>query len=215
MATRIPVSWIVILVLFAVFAFFGYHIVDAVSKDGVESALKQYPIGMFEKGGINPLQPSMPPPPGPTLSIVEDDNNDDDRVGNSRAASVVQTAPPIPNRIPPVPAQTEEELRATKPTMMTPPAVQYDTPEATDPLNDEVFMGAEFGSNLRHPEQMIEMRPQSGVGSMVSSGLASERSHPGAHRPAQYSPEMINNGGEFMDGILAFDGAGSTGYSMI
>jgi hypothetical protein len=51
-----------------------------------------------------------------------------------------------------------------------------------------------------------------------AAGLGSDElpSH-GGHQSVQYSPEMAQNGGEFMSGIFAFDGTdgGGIGYSMI
>jgi hypothetical protein len=78
-------------------------------------------------------------------------------------------------------------------------------------------MDAEFGSNLRHPEQMMEQRPRAGIAGIVPSGLGSEQSRPGGHNAAGYSPEMVQNAGEFMNGIAAFDGSdgGGIGFSVI
>jgi hypothetical protein len=77
-------------------------------------------------------------------------------------------------------------------------------------------MGAEFGSNLRHPEQMIERRPPPSMDYVVASGLGSERNHEGRNRQVSFAPEMAQNGGEFMQGISAFDTSEvGTGFSMI
>jgi hypothetical protein len=54
-----------------------------------------------------------------------------------------------------------------------------------------------------------------GIRNIVPSGLGSENSHNGPHTPAQYSPELVTNGGDFMNGISAFDGpVNGIGYSM-
>ena len=213
MATRIPLSWLLLVVLLGVFAFFGYHIIQAASpansNDGVNGAKAlAATAGIMARPEPAYLDESAH---SPRLAISEEG---DDHM-ESQAAPVVQKRRPIPNEMPHVPAQSEDDLRATKPHMATPPAVQYDSPEAIDPLNKTVYMGAEFGSNLRHPEQMIEMRPGMGMGQVVSSGLGSEHSSPGGNRAAGYSPEMAQNGGEFMQGINAFDLSDEgTGYSM-
>jgi hypothetical protein len=198
MATRIPLSWIVLLLCVSVFAFFGYHILQASTP--VSAPFQDMPYPEIAKALPQPQQEPR---------LVQEEEQDD--VG----APVVQKQNPIPNRMPAVPAQTEEDLRAAQPHMATPPATQYDAPDATDPLNPTVYMGAEFGSNLRHPEQMIEMRPGLGMGSVVPSGLGSEHSSPGGNRAAGYAPEMAQNGGEFMQGINAFDVSEyGAGYSM-
>jgi hypothetical protein len=72
-------------------------------------------------------------------------------------------------------------------------------------LNGVAFQDAEFGSNLRHPEQMIEKQPRRRMA--TAPGVASERSAPGANNAQGYSEEMIQNGGNFMGAVLAFDGS--------
>ncbi len=123
----------------------------------------------------------------------------------------------VTHSVPKVPAQTEQDLRATRQVQETPPSIQYDSPEAIDPLNRTVHMDAEFGSNLRHPEQMMERRPAAGIAGIVPSGLGSEVSRPGGNNATGYAPEMAQNGGEFMSGISAFDGSdgGGIAFSVI
>lgn len=134
---------------------------------------------------------------------------------HSEAAEMAEDmdAPVMTHPVPHVPAQTEEDLRATRQVQETPPSIQYHSPEAMDPLNRTVHMDSEFGSNLRHPEQMIERRPHAGIAGIVPSGLGSEASRPGGHNAAGYAPEMAQNGGEFMTGISAFDGSDSGGIA--
>lgn len=188
MATRVPLSWVILLLLVGVFAFFGYHIVQA-SYSTQETAVNKKYVEQYE-------------PQRKELSV--------------EPAPVVQPVPTIPNKVPQVPGQTEEELRTPEPLQRTPPAVQYDSPEATDPMNSTAYMDAMFGDNFRHPEQMMEMRPESNTDSIVDSGLGSRRSSPGGNNPVMYAPEMAQNGGEFMQGIVAFEGAGGGGgYSML
>lgn len=215
MATRIPLSWIVLLVLLGVFAFFGYHILQASSPDVVAPINKV--VNMIQHPEIAKALPQMgydeqeQGRESPHLSIHEETGQT-----YEHGAPVVHKQNPIPNKMPAVPAQTEDDLRATQPNMATPPSVQYDTPEAIDPLNRTVYMGAEFGSNLRHPEQMIELRPSTGMGGVVASGLGSEHSGPGGNRATGYAPEMAQNGGEFMQGINAYDLSDyGAGYSMV
>jgi len=127
------------------------------------------------------------------------------------SAPAIQDAP-APIRIqepvqemPEVPAQTEADLKMKEPLQRSPPATQYDPPEATDPLNRVAQGDAEFGSNLRHPEQMIERRPALSMRGAVESGIASHRSSPGENNAQGYSTEMVQNGGDFMGSVLAFD----------
>jgi hypothetical protein len=131
---------------------------------------------------------------------------------NSPASAPAIQAVPAPIRsqepvqqMPDVPAQTEEDLKMNEPLQRSPPATQYDPPEATDPLNRVAQGDAEFGSNLRHPEQMIERRPAPSMRGAVESGIASHRSSPGENNAQGYSTEMVQNGGDFMGSVLAFD----------
>lgn len=207
MATRIPISWIFLLVLLGVFAFFGYHIVQASSTNNITPPIHKV-VDMIQHPEIAKAISQNEERSSPHLSIQEETGEDYE--------PVVHKQNPIPHKLPVVPAQSEDDLRASQPDMATPPSIQYDTPEAIDPLNQTVYMGAEFGSNLRHPEQMIEARSGLGMGGVVASGLGSEHSGPGGNRSAGYAPEMAQNGGEFMQGISAFDVSDyGAGYSMV
>jgi hypothetical protein len=235
MATRIPLAWIVLVVIVGIFAFFGYHIAKAVGLPRLldtasDPKLQAALAAAHGLPKINHLQPtldlSMPNQPyvPPQMyqqqmpSGVVNSGGVQGTEQQETAAPVMTTRqrPPIAKPMPVPTGMTEEDMRTPEPLQRTPPAIHYDPPEATDPLNRVAFMDAEFGSNLRHPEQMIEHRQRPGVGKMVSSGLGSEKSSPGPHNAAGYSPEMIQNGGDFMQGIGAFDGAEmNSSFSMI
>jgi hypothetical protein len=230
MATRIPVAWVVLLVIVGVFAFFGYHIVKASSfprilDTKIDTRLNTALTAAQGLPTMNHIQPtlemSMPQQPYVPPQMYQQESPDGMVGGHETpetAAPVMTTRqrPPVAKPMPVPVGMTEEDMRTPEPLQRTPPAIHYDSPEATDPLNRVSFMDAEFGSNLRHPEQMIEHRQRPGVGKMVSSGLGSEQSSPGPHNAVGYSPEMIQNGGDFMQGIGAFDGAEmNSSFSMI
>ena len=135
-----------------------------------------------------------------------------------QAAPVIQHyVDPLP--VPEVVGQTEEDLRATRPVSETPPTVTYGEPEAQDPMEGTsgINMESEFGDNLRHPEQMVEIAPPMGTMRVSASGLGSDAPpKAGGNRPVNYSPELAQNGSEFMSGIFAFDGSDDgIGYSMV
>lgn len=203
MAARIPISWLLVLALLAVFAFFGYQILQVSQDTKTEEKFPPYsPTDEVKQQGFMDS----------TLSQVPEHSGEPD----DAAAPVSHKQPPVPRAMPHVPGQTEEDLREHEPLQQSPPATQYDSPESTDPMNRNVFMNAEFGSNLRHPEQMMEARPGMTMDSVVESGIGSMMSSPGGNRAASYAPEMAQNGGEFMSGINAFDGSDSgVGYSML
>lgn len=204
MAARIPVSWLLLVCVIGVFAFFAYHIVQASSINEthtVAPAQQLQPAVAFQEAAPVPKY------------MTEAPSYDDD---GEEYAEASQKPQPAPKAMPKVAGQTEEDLRAPEPLQATPPTTQYDPPEATDPMNRHVHMSSEFGSNLRHPEQMIERRPPPSMDYVVPSGLGSEQSHGGGNRQVSFAPEMAQNGGEFMAGISAFDMSESgTAYSML
>jgi len=233
MATRIPVAWVVLLAIVAVFVFFGYHIVKASSfprllDTKIDSKLRAALSAAQGLPAMNHVQPTLeiaqsaqseqPYIPPQVYQQESPDGVTGNQYTPETAAPVMTTRqrPPVAKPMPVPVGMTEEDMRTPEPLQRTPPAIHYDPPEATDPLNRVAFMDAEFGSNLRHPEQMIEQRQRPGVGRIVPSGLGSERSSPGPHNAAGYSPEMIQNGGDFMQGVGAFDGADmNSSFSMI
>jgi len=203
MATRIPVSWLLLVCVIGVFAFFAYHIVQASSTNETQLPQQQPSQRVTFAEDVPPVPKYMTNAP----------SHDDDGQEYVEAAHKPH---PAPKAMPKVAGQTEEDLRAPEPLQATPPTTQYDPPEATDPMNRHVHMSSEFGSNLRHPEQMIERRPPPSMDYVVPSGLGSEQSHEGGNRQVSFAPEMAQNGGEFMQGISAFDMSESgTAYSML
>lgn len=190
------VAWIIVAVLLVGLVFFSYQIYVASGND------------------VQPMKSQVVPRNDPMPT--------DDLAVASEPLPMPQELPSIPEPAAPLPmpvvvGQTEQELRDTRPVSETPPTVQYMEPEATDPLEGTVNSESEFGDNLRHPEQMIEMQPPLGSMRVPASGLGSEEGSVGGNLSVQYSSEMAQNGAEFMHGIFAFDGsdAGGIGYSMI
>lgn len=197
---RISLAWLLVLALLGIAGFFAYQIyVTAGSGDLTEGS---------NGAGVGAVVP----------------HNDHVEARDPVMPAFQAAAPIVPMRViqatpalemPAVVGQTEEDLRATRPVSETPPTVQYADPEPQDPMEGPVSSEAEFGDNLRHPEQMVEMAPPMGSMRMDTSGLGAKKA--ALSGGANYSPELAQNGGEFMSGIMAFDGADSGGisYSMI
>lgn len=191
---RVSLAWIALLVIGLVVAFFGYHIFMASGNAPQETGVQF---------GTMPQEPEFAQRPT--------------SIPSAQPASIRQQyhveAVPIPH----IPAQTEQEVQQDEPLRQTPPDVEYGEPQHMDPLEGPVHSSSEFGDNLRHPEQMIEMAPPLGTSRIVPAGLGSEQTAPGGNRPSQFTPEMAQNGAEFMSGIVAFDGSdgGGIAYSMI
>lgn len=109
------------------------------------------------------------------------------------------------NTMPDVPGQTQEELKAPEP-LQEPVALKVEAHSPLDPFEKSENV-AMFGSNLRHPEASIEPSKSSfgGLENEIASGLASQVTKPSDIDKAPFSAEMAQNGGEFMNGIFAFD----------
>ncbi len=191
---RASLAWIAILIIVSVVVFFGYHILVASKSSPAESTVEF---------GTLPQEPSF----------VQHVQN----VPRARPAPIQShRIEPVP--VPQIPAQTEQEVQMDEePLRQTPPDAQYGEPQHIDPLEGPVHSSSDFGDNLRHPEQMIEMAPPLGTSRIMPAGLGSENTAPGGNQPSQFTPEMAQNGGEFMSGISAFDGTdgGGIAYSMI
>jgi len=193
--TKISVAWLAVLAIVCVIVFFSYQIAAAaaspdrvVRKESVEVERKTV------RFAVEPVVQTQAQAPQQDLQSV-----------------VLSQAQ---NSLPQVPGQTAEDLKMDEPLRATPPATQYDPPDATDPLNGVAFQDAEFGSNLRHPEQMIETRPKRLP--PTAPGVAASRSSPGGNNAQGYSTEMVQNGGDFMGAILAYDGSEvGPAYSLI
>jgi hypothetical protein len=206
MSARIPLSWLLLLAILAVFAFFGYHILQASS-----GAEKFPPYSQQDEMVERRLEVAALPPPAGGPDVPGDM---DGGYQEESAAPVVDRTPP--HAMPRVPGQTEEDLRTPEPLQRTPPTTEYDIPSHRDPLNPTVNAEAEFGSNFRHPEQMIETRVGPSMSYVPQSGLGSERSSPGGNDANGYAPEMLQNGAQWMGGITAFDSTEEgTAYSLI
>lgn len=207
MSARIPLSWLLLLAILAVFAFFGYHILQASSEDEKFPPYSQRDEAAIERR----LEVAALPPPAGGHDVP----------GDMDGGYEAETAAPIVDRtpahaMPRVPGQTEEDLRTPEPLQRTPPTTEYEIPTHRDPLNPTVNAEAEFGSNFRHPEQMIEARPGANMAYVTPSGLGSERSSPGGNDANGYAPEMLQNGAQWMGGITAFDSTEEgTAYSLI
>ena len=187
---RISITWIFFILLLVVVGFFGYHIYVA-SQD--------------------PTAPSAKPSVMPYNDVRAVAHSEDLAY---QSAPIRQVPTPLP--MPEVAGQTEEDLRQTSPLNDTPPAVEYADPEPEDPLEGDVYTEAEFGDNLRHPEQAMEIAPPLGSIRAVEAGVGGNQSFSGMNESVPYTPELAQNGGEFMSGIMAFDGdGGGIGYAMI
>ena len=115
---------------------------------------------------------------------------------------VADSAPPTT-----VVGQTSEELREPEPLQERVHQQTEGAPNARDPY-DQKDNAAEFGSNLRHPEAMMSNTATDRFATLdtdVASGIASQVKRPTSLDEQTFSAEMAQNGGQFMNGIFAFD----------
>jgi hypothetical protein len=208
---RISVAWLLVAAIVGVLAFFAYHIFTATGSSPVDPPqARAFDITAADVDP--PVVPHNKPSP-PALHITETVRPD---VG---FAGAELDAPVVVQHIPVVAGQTEEDLRATRPVMESPPSVEYADPTARDVSSEPSYFESEFGDNLRHPEQTMEIHPPMGTMRVPAAGLGSDAPPSlGANMGSTaYSPELAQNGGEFMAGIMAFDGSDGSGigYSSI
>jgi hypothetical protein len=219
MAYRVSIVWIIPILIIGVFFFFSFHIFRAAyanqNQHGIKAGFQSgQPVSdqyvQEQPRYVNPI--SQPP----TNHVME---KEQEHVHVHEREQRIEHQQEI-QRVPVVAGQTEDDLTAPEPLQETPPTTFYEPPEATDPMNKTVHMNATFGSNLRHPEQMIEKRPRRTMQKTVQSGVANENRFNFGEQGTQYSEEMIQNGAIMTDGISAHDKTnsgvgGSLAFSML
>lgn len=127
-------------------------------------------------------------------------------------APMAEPAPVPKLKLPEVPGQTEQELRAKEPLQRT------DAPTPQKPVGPEARSVPAFDDNLRRPEQSFHapQQQQAPPNSDVAAGRAGPGSsgNPAASHIQNFSPEMAQNGGPVVGStVFAFDGAEPTGYA--
>lgn len=117
---------------------------------------------------------------------------------------------------PEIPGQTEEQYNAPEPLQERVSTSVEESPNAKDPF-EQAHNVALFGSNLRHPEALMTTgNKQVSMSREVEAGLANEVVRPSNVDELPFSAEMAQNGGQFMNGVFAFDtsdeGGGFSAY---
>jgi hypothetical protein len=108
-------------------------------------------------------------------------------------------------KTPEIPGTTPEELAEPEP-LQRPVSQKVDPPSSYDKYEKNENQ-ALFGANLRHPEAMITKTDNyATLETDLASGIAANQvTVPETFPKSQFNQEMVNNGGEFMAGINAFD----------
>jgi hypothetical protein len=191
----------------------------------------------FNANGGNknaPAEQNMKPKPIPYKASFDEVNMEDNQsrmVYNQALQRANEVAPK--NNHHEEPAANVEEPRQIGSTKLETPDVVGQPPEelnAPEPLQERISNKVEshepldpyeknenvalFGSNLRHPEASME-RSSANNGAMeneIVAGLASQVSKPTDLDKVQFAAEMAQNGGEFMNGIFAYDSSEGGSY---
>jgi hypothetical protein len=91
--------------------------------------------------------------------------------------------------------------------------VYMDDPRAKDPYAEEQD-DAHAPERMRHPERMFRPAPEmGGVSAAVGGGIASEMMGSTPNALQVFEPEFAQNGGYFMDGVMANDVDVPTNFS--
>jgi hypothetical protein len=138
------------------------------------------------------------------------------QVATYNSKSVDKESQPMPIReniieekkAPEIPGTTPEEVAEPEP-LQRPVSQKVDPPSSYDKYEKNENQ-ALFGANLRHPEAMITKTDNyASLETDVASGIANQVKNqvavPTEFPKSQFNQEMVNNGGEFMEGINAFD----------
>ena len=122
-------------------------------------------------------------------------------LNTSSAAPIIEHAPiiyPARNVVSSGPSSPNQAADYTEQRMTSPEV-------AHDPYgpNEE---SAAHPERLRHPERMFQPAPDNNTHSIAeASGIASASSSQASHAMNSFTPEFAQNGGEFMQGIMAND----------
>jgi len=126
------------------------------------------------------------------------------------------SAAPVIERQPIVyPARNVSPGGASTPNQMAPQdEVRMASPEVAHDPYEQNEESSSMPERLRHPERMFQPGPDnSTLGIAEASGVASSSASQAGNALQTFTPEFAQNGGEFMQGIMANDTSEPGGYS--
>jgi hypothetical protein len=137
----------------------------------------------------------------------------------SESFDVPGSAPVITMPAPVEPPRVITPGGSNTPNQMAPseaPLPRLPGPEDHDPY-EQSYGSSNIRDNLRHPERFFGPAPQQkNVDIVLASGVAGIQSEQSAAAVQTFSPELAQNGGEYMEGgIFANDTAEDTSYSAL
>lgn len=190
--------------LTGVLVYFIYMVIRTVSgeKTTIENTNPNKPIpfrASFEEKQQEPVVNQRQPVYHKENDVAADNSND------TQEGAAAESDTNVSQQTPDVVGQSTEELKAPE-QLQERVSLKAETHSALDPYEKDENV-ALFGSNLRHPEASMEKATGS-FGSLeneIVAGLASQVSKPAGLEKVQFAAEMAQNGGEFMNGIFAYD----------
>jgi hypothetical protein len=146
--------------------------------------------------------------------VFDEDVDADDEYEQFEENTSPGPAPLVGQKAPNLPDDRVIASSGPNPPAAQPPKGQVVVMPPEEPFDpfDEVHKSPHSGDDSRHPERMFRPAPEmNDTATAIGAGIASPISDGG-----QYSPEMVINGAEFMNGIFALDSAADSseiGYS--
>jgi len=192
--TPLEITAIVLLtIILVVLVYFGINYIQSLRKPSqLEETMESIPYtSSFEDEKALPIPPQV-------QSFASHTN-----VPESQPLPVRENINE-PEKVPEIPGTTPEELAEPEP-LQRRVSQKVDKPASFDKLetNDNQAL---FGDNLRHPEAMVTKTDNySTLETDIASGIANTVAVPEELPKSQFGSDMIQNGGEFMKGINAFD----------
>jgi len=197
--TPLEITLIVLLtVILIILVYFGINYLVTLRKtEKIEETMETIPY----KATFEDEQPRAIPPQVATFNRKSSEQESTPMPIRENVVEELK-APEIPGRSTEETAEQEPLQRAVSQKVELPSS--YDKYEKNENQ-------ALFGANLRHPEAMITKTDNySSLESDVASGVAANQVvAPDSFPKSQFNQEMVNNGGEFMTGINAFDSSES------
>ena len=188
---------LILVVVTAALVFFVYSIIRVIAKKRVDP-VKETMYDVPYKNSLD--EPAVIP--AATPARVMQPQVPESVPAPIREPTVADAAPPAK-----VVGQTEDDLNQPEPLQER---VSQQMEAAPNPMDtyDKTDNTALFGSNLRHPEAIMSNAATDRFATLeatVASGVASDVKRPTNVDETAFSAEMAQNGGQFMNGIFAFD----------
>jgi hypothetical protein len=193
--TPLEITLIVLLtVTLIILVYFGInYFVKSRKTDKIEETMESIPY----KATFEDEQPRTIPP---QVATFNSKGSEQESVPMPIRENIIED-----EKLPDIPGTTQEEVAEPEP-LQRPVSQKVELPASFDKYEKNENQ-ALFGENLRHPEAMITKTDNyASLETDLASGIAANQvTVPDTFPKSQFNQEMVNNGGEFMAGVNAFD----------